>query len=641
MDVTDPRVINTLFPFHFFLNSDLQIISKGTSLVKLLPDSIRFPDCFDVVRPGLGLELSFASIASFASNIFILRLKKGKSGITLKGQFVVCPNRLNLLFCGSPWLVSETSFRESGLMISDFAIHDSLIDLLHHFKAQQMAMEDIKDLNRQLVEKNALLEQFNRDFDLSSSDEVKSEGNVSTQRKSSYDNFLQKYQELQLKVTQFAAVELQLNSIRARLDDELEMYKRLQNFSTQALRIQTKRELVMLISEMVVDIFETEGSLVMLDQFGENTFSILKSEGLSFEEMQEEKLQECTRNLSYSIQRLSSPIVSHEQLKQHASFLKFKESLWFYYRNEDLGFDLHVAGLISIERGGLYSPLLERHATIFSVFAQQAVSILSNLHRELTIKRQLESEQTAVEEMKSLNKQLVDYNQALVKLNRDLDQFVYSASHDLRAPVLAISGIVEKIRTTEPSLANQVDDLHRIQQVASRMDDTITDIVGYSKNARLPIEVVPINLEALVRELFDSLKYLKNYDIALSVEIKTSHGFYGDKSRIQSLLRNLLSNAIKFSVSRPEGSFVMVSGRVDEHLCELEIADNGEGIPAEYQSKVFDMFFRASTNAHGSGLGLYICNEILQRLGGKIMFHSEPGEGTIFKISLPNRASAD
>ncbi|MFM7078714.1 MAG: hypothetical protein ACKOYC_02865 [Bacteroidota bacterium] len=263
LTVTDPSVIDTLFPFNFFLSPDLKIVSKGASLKKLLPEGNSFEESFDVIRPGIGLTLDFDSIASFTSQIFILRLKLGKPGVPLKGQFVVCPQKNFLLFCGSPWLVSDSSFRESGLMISDFAIHDSLIDLLHHFKAQQMAMEDIKLLNVQLLEKNNLLEKFNRDFELNTMQHATPPG---TSKPSSYETFLQQYQDLQLRVTQFSAVELQLNNIRARLDSELEMYKRLQRFSSQALKLYSKRSFVDTLAEAVVDIFETEGSLVLLEQ---------------------------------------------------------------------------------------------------------------------------------------------------------------------------------------------------------------------------------------------------------------------------------------------------------------------------------------------------------------------------------------
>jgi len=105
------------------------------------------------------------------------------------------------------------------------------------------------------------------------------------------------------------------------------------------------------------------------------------------------------------------------------------------------------------------------------------------------------------------------------------------------------------------------------------------------------------------------------------------------------LIKNLLSNAIKFSVERPEGSWVKVTGRIDSGSCTIEITDNGEGIEKEYQPKVFEMFFRASNSAHGSGLGLYICSEIVKKLNGTISFQSQSGKGSTFRVSFQNKIS--
>jgi len=633
LDITDLGVVNTLFPFHFFLDRDLNIVSRGKSLNKVLPEGKGFNDCFQVVRPGLGMELHFDSMSSYASQIFILRLTAGKVGLLLKGQFLVCPNKTFLLFCGSPWIVSETTFRDSGLMVSDFAIHDSLIDLLHHFKAQQMAMDDVKKLNAQLQEKNTLLEQFNREFNIGTSD------GDSIYNKSSYEAFLQQYHDLQLKVTQFASVELELNNIRIRLDDELEMYKRMQRFSSTALKVDTKRAFVEALAESVVDVFETEGALVLLEQFGDYPFTILKCEGLTFAGVPEENLQQCVRNVSNQLQSGSSHLISSNSLQNHPAFAKVQEALWFSFHDEGVGMRLHIAGLISVDKGQSYHPLLERHCTIFSVFAQKSVSLLANLHREVMIRRQLESEQVAVEEMKKLNHQLMEYNQELEKLNRDLDQFVYSASHDLRAPALAIAGIVDEMLdpATEEETIRQ--DIVRIQKVIGRLDDTITDIVSYSKNSRLPMVPEKIDLEGLIHELFDSLRYLKKFDIELVVDLNISCDLWTDKSRIQSLLKNLVSNAIKFSVERSEGSWIHITGKVEADVCKLEIEDNGEGIPQEYQARVFDMFYRASSTSHGTGLGLYICKEIVKKLGGTIHLQSTFGKGTSLTLSFPNQPS--
>ena len=135
------------------------------------------------------------------------------------------------------------------------------------------------------------------------------------------------------------------------------------------------------------------------------------------------------------------------------------------------------------------------------------------------------------------------------------------------------------------------------------------------------------------------MKHLKKHPINFSVEIDAACALKSDRLRVHSLLRNLISNAIKFSVDRAEGSTIKISGSVNNDVCQLRVADNGEGIPEEFNDHVFDMFFRGTTTSYGSGLGLYICHEIMRKLGGSIRFESESKKGTTFIIEFPNNTS--
>ena len=216
---------------------------------------------------------------------------------------------------------------------------------------------------------------------------------------------------------------------------------------------------------------------------------------------------------------------------------------------------------------------------------------------------------------------------------------MYSASHDLRAPALAIEGIVEELESEYNDLEKKQKDLQLIRQVVRRIDDTITDIINYSKNSWLPVSYEAIDLQLIAQEIFDSMKHLKKHPINFSVKIEAASTLKSDRLRVHSLLRNLISNAIKFSANRSEGSCINIEGAVTNNNCQLRINDNGEGIPQEFKDHVFDMFFRGTTTSYGSGLGLYICHEIMRKLGGSIQFESEQNKGTTFIIEFPNNTS--
>jgi signal transduction histidine kinase len=128
---------------------------------------------------------------------------------------------------------------------------------------------------------------------------------------------------------------------------------------------------------------------------------------------------------------------------------------------------------------------------------------------------------------------------------------------------------------------------------------------------------------------------LNSFDIDFIVYMQDCESLNTDKLRIQSVIRNLISNSIKYRREdgiRPLVKFTCIR-KADFY--EFEISDNGKGIAHEYQAKVFDMFFRASSDSIGTGLGLYIVNEIVQKLGANISLVSEPGQGTSIRIALP------
>lgn len=237
-----------------------------------------------------------------------------------------------------------------------------------------------------------------------------------------------------------------------------------------------------------------------------------------------------------------------------------------------------------------------------------------------------------------LNNQLLQVtNTELQKANKELDKFVYSVSHDLRAPLSSILGIVQL--TEDDELNDELKtSLGFIKQGVLKLDTFIQDILDYSRNTRAEIKQEDIDFITLLGDVCDNLKYMAGGEkkVNLITEITQSEKFISDKSRLMIILNNLLSNGMRYSNPTVESPFVKIQIKSTDVSCNITISDNGIGIKPELQQKVFDMFYRISEKSVGSGLGLYLVKETVEKLNGTVRLDSIPGVGTSFTITLPS-----
>ncbi|HNQ12852.1 MAG TPA: PAS domain-containing sensor histidine kinase, partial [Bacteroidia bacterium] len=224
----------------------------------------------------------------------------------------------------------------------------------------------------------------------------------------------------------------------------------------------------------------------------------------------------------------------------------------------------------------------------------------------------------------------------LKKSNNELDKFVYSVSHDLRAPLSSMLGIIDlaKDDTTEEIMQEH---LHMLQNNINKLDGFITDILDYSRNARSDIKRSEFNLRELVEEISQNLKYMGGSNRKVDIRIQSNglDTIVSDRSRMSIIFNNLISNAIRYQNTKIENPFVDIELNLSDTETGIIVRDNGIGISSELQDKIFDMFFRVSENSVGSGLGLYIVKEAITKLSGEIYIESEPGIGSAFKIKIP------
>lgn len=225
----------------------------------------------------------------------------------------------------------------------------------------------------------------------------------------------------------------------------------------------------------------------------------------------------------------------------------------------------------------------------------------------------------------------------LIKRNFELDSFVYRASHDLKAPLNSLMGLID-LFTRESKDEELKPYLKMMNKSVVKLEFFIRDLTNFSRNARLEVNHTAINFREMIYDSSDNLRFMENADrIQKRVKIDSEIPFYSDPMRIGIIFNNLISNAVKYQNLREEESFVEVQVTSDEGKASISVIDNGIGIPERHQKNIFKLFFRASTQSYGSGLGLYIVKNAVEKLNGKIWFKSEEQKGTSFFIELPNQ----
>jgi len=237
-------------------------------------------------------------------------------------------------------------------------------------------------------------------------------------------------------------------------------------------------------------------------------------------------------------------------------------------------------------------------------------------------------------------KRLHDKNQELVKTNKELDRFVYSVSHDLRSPISSVRGLIGLVRLN-PHSPDTKSYLEMMDSQLIDLNKFIEDIVLYSRNTRVAVKRDLIDLKKLVDEILISLQFYPGaVKINIDVNIPDETTLYSDATRVKIVLANLVSNALKYSDPAKENPFIKISAtKIHTHI-EISVRDNGAGIDHRSVSKIFDMFYQGNEKADGSGLGLYIVRETLEKIQGEISVQSELGKGSEFKVVLPMQIDA-
>jgi PAS domain S-box-containing protein len=245
-----------------------------------------------------------------------------------------------------------------------------------------------------------------------------------------------------------------------------------------------------------------------------------------------------------------------------------------------------------------------------------------------------------IHDRKLAEEKILLQNELLAKANKELDHFVYSVSHDLRAPLSSILGLTHiytlaKDQTERDGIVSMVNDRAQV------LDRFIREVLDYSRNTRLELHMQPVVVAEVVQDLLKGLDHMDGIEsVTIETDIPKDASIVTDRERLKVILSNLLANAVHYR-DPSKKSFIRILGRVSDGILRMDIEDNGIGIRAEHQDRIFEMFYKAHDHSEGTGLGLYIVMETVQRLKGTIDVRSEYTVGTTFMLKVPDNGSYD
>ena len=245
-------------------------------------------------------------------------------------------------------------------------------------------------------------------------------------------------------------------------------------------------------------------------------------------------------------------------------------------------------------------------------------------------------------QVRELNRQLQGKVDQVSEVNRELEAFSYSVSHDLRAPLRHIGGFADKLgrhlgdRNDEKSLHY----LNTITTSARRMSQLIDDLLVYSRLGRSALRLQPVDMQSAVEEIRAMLDATNAHDRPghrIEWRIAPLPIMVGDENMLRQVWQNLLSNAVKYSTGSEPAVIEVGYGRDSNGDHRFEVKDNGVGFDMAYASKLFGVFQRlhSVSEFEGTGIGLASVRRVLARHGGQIHAESEPGKGARFIFTLP------
>jgi light-regulated signal transduction histidine kinase (bacteriophytochrome) len=242
------------------------------------------------------------------------------------------------------------------------------------------------------------------------------------------------------------------------------------------------------------------------------------------------------------------------------------------------------------------------------------------------------------DEIQGLNQELAKRSADLESINKELEAFAYSISHDLRAPLRHMAGYTELLQKKVSSVVDEKSNRYMamILESTKRMGNLIDDLLAFSRIGRAETQKTLVSLAQLVKEALAEVRQdTEGRNIVW--KIGALPDFYGDRSMLRLVLVNLISNAIKFTRTRPQAEIAIGCSEGNGNDLVVFVRDNGVGFDMKYVNKLFGVFQRLhqSEDFEGTGIGLATVQRIIHRHGGKVWAQGAVDGGATFYFSAP------
>ncbi|MFZ3376534.1 MAG: ATP-binding protein, partial [Chthoniobacterales bacterium] len=262
-------------------------------------------------------------------------------------------------------------------------------------------------------------------------------------------------------------------------------------------------------------------------------------------------------------------------------------------------------------------------------------AVRRRVERELRQSRDdLENEVT---QRRALNEELAKRSAELQAINKELEAFAYSVSHDLRAPIRHIAGFTELLQKNSASVLDERSQRHTtmILESAKKMGNLIDDLLAFSRIGRAEAHKTMVSLQQLVQEAQSEVAQ-ETDGRNINWKVGKSPACYGDRSMLRLALINLIANAVKFTRTRPKAEIEIASTNHNPDQIVVFIRDNGVGFDMKYVNKLFGVFQRlhAPEAFEGTGIGLATVQRIIHRHGGRVWAEGLVDGGATFYFSL-------